>query len=140
MHLFNTLRKMRILLIDDDEWIRGSLQLFFEAEGCQLIALETAEEGLVALREDTYDIIIVDYKLPGQDGIEFLRQIRKAHSDAIKILITAYKSESVVSKAKKLGIQGFIEKPFTSETILGSLSYLIKKREKREEIHAKYRD
>jgi DNA-binding NtrC family response regulator len=137
MHLLSTLRKMKILLIDDDEWIRGSLQLFFEAEGCQLIALETAEEGLAALREDTYDIIIVDYNLPGQDGIEFLKQIRNAHSDAIKILITAYKSEPIVSEAKKLGIQGFIEKPFTSETILGSLSYLIKKREKREEIHAK---
>ena len=137
MHLFGILRKMRILLIDDDEWIRGSLQLFFEAEGCQLIALETAEEGLVALREDTYDIIIVDYKLPGQDGIEFLKKIRNAHSDAIKILITAYKSESVVTKTKKLGIQGFIEKPFTSETILGSLSYLIKKREKQKEVNAK---
>jgi DNA-binding NtrC family response regulator len=137
MHLFNTLREMKVLLIDDDEWIRGSMQLFFEAEGCQLVALETAEEGLAALREDTYDIIIVDYKLPGLNGIEFLKQIRNTHSDAIKILITAYKSEPVVSEAKKLDIQGFIEKPFTSETILGSLSYLIRKREKQEEIHAK---
>jgi len=137
MHLYSTPRKMKILLIDDDEWIRDSLQLFFEAEGCQLIALETAEEGLSALREDTYDIIIVDYKLPGQDGIEFLKQIRNAHSNAIKILITAYKSEPVVSEAKKLDIQGFIEKPFTSETFFGSLSYLIKKRERWEEIHAK---
>ena len=137
MHLFNTLRKMRILLIDDDEWIRDSLRLYFETEGCQLIALETAEEGLAALRQDSYDIIIVDYKLPGQDGIEFLKHIRNAHSDTIKILITAYKSEPVVSEAKKLGIQGLIEKPFTSETFFGSLSYLIKKREKREEFHAK---
>lgn len=137
MHLFDILRKMRILLIDDDEWIRDSLRLFFETEGCQLIALETAEEGLAALRQDSYDIIIVDYMLPGQDGIEFLKHIRNAHSDTIKILITAYKSEPVVSEAKKLGIQGLIEKPFTSETFFGSLSYLIKKREKREEIHAK---
>ena len=137
MHLFSELRKMKILLIDDDRWIRDSLRIFFEAEGCQLLALETAEEGLVAFREDTYDIIIVDYKLPGQDGIEFLKHIRNAHSDAMKILITAYKSELVVSEAKKWGVHGFIEKPFTSETILGSLSYLIKKREKREEIHAK---
>jgi DNA-binding NtrC family response regulator len=137
MYLFNTLRKMKILLIDDDEWIRGSLQLFFETEGCQLIALETAEQGLAALRENTYDIIIVDYKLPGKDGIEFLKQIRNAHSDAIKILITAYKSEALVSEAKKLDIQGFIEKPLTSETFFGSLSYLVNKRKKREEIHAK---
>lgn len=137
MNLFSKLREMKILLIDDDEWIRDSLRLFFEAEGCQLLALETAEEGLVALRENTYDIIIVDYKLPGLNGIEFLQHIRIAHSDAIKILITAYRSGQAVSEAKKLGIQGFIEKPFTSETILESLSYLIKNREKEEEIHAK---
>jgi two-component system response regulator HydG len=122
---------MKILLIDNDEWIRDSLRLFFEAEGCQLLALETAEEGLVALRENTYDIIIVDYKLPGLNGIEFLKHIRITHSDAIKILLTAYRSEPIVSEARKLDIQGFIEKPFTSETILESLSYLINKRERR---------
>ncbi len=137
MHLFSELRKMKILLIDDNEWIRDSLRLFFETEGCQLLALETAEEGLVALKEDTYDIIIVDYKLPGLNGIEFLKHIRNTHSDAIKILITAYKSEQVVFEAKKWGVHGFIEKPFSSDTILESLSYLIKKREKQEEVHAK---
>ena len=137
MPLYSTLRKMKILLIDDNEWIRDSLRLFFETEGCHLLALETAEEGLIALREDTYNIIIVDYKLPGQDGIEFLKHIRNAHSDAIKILITAYKSEHVVSEAKKWGVHGFIAKPFTSETILESLSYLIKKRKQRVEFHAK---
>ena len=131
MNLFSILRKMKILLIDDDQWIRDSLRIFFEAEGCQLQALETVEEGLFAIKEDTYDIIIVDYKLPGQDGIEFLKRIRTVNSDAIKILITAYKSKPVVSEAKQLDIQGFIEKPFTSETILESLSYLIKKQEMR---------
>ena len=131
MYPFSELRKMKILLIDDSEWIRDSFRLFFEAEGCKLQTFETAEEGLIALRDDTYDIIIVDYKLPGQDGIEFLEHIRNANSDAIKILITAYKSELVISKAKKCGVDHFIEKPFTSETILASLSYLIKKLEKR---------
>ena len=60
MNLFSKLRKMKILLIDDDHWIRDSLRIFFEAEGCHLLALETAEEGIAALEEDTYDIIIVD--------------------------------------------------------------------------------
>ena len=45
MDLFSKLKKMRILLIDDDEWIRDSLSLYFEGEGCHLLALETAEEG-----------------------------------------------------------------------------------------------
>ena len=136
MKLFDKLRKMKILLIDDDEWVRDSLRLFFESEGCRLLTLETAEEGLVVLEKNIYDIIIVDYKLPGLNGIEFLERIRLAHSHALKILITAYRSGQTVSDAKKLGIQGFIEKPFTSETIMESLFCLIRKHEMKQEIHA----
>jgi CheY-like chemotaxis protein len=54
MDLFSKLKKMRILLIDDDEWIRDSLSLYFEGEGCHLFALETAEEGIEALKGQNY--------------------------------------------------------------------------------------
>ena len=124
MDLFSKLRNMKILLIDDDEWIRDSLGIFFEAEGCSIAAVETAEEALEALRSQDYDIIITDYKLPGMDGIEFLRQIRTSQPSAIKILITAYKSELVIEEAKKAGVQHLIAKPFTSETIEASLTFL----------------
>jgi DNA-binding NtrC family response regulator len=121
---------MKILLIDDDEWIRDSLGLYFEGEGCHLLALETAEEGIEALKEQHYDIIMVDYRLPGMDGLEFLRRIQKTQPNALKLLITAYKSEGVVSEALKIGIQDFIEKPFTTKTIEGSLTRLIEKGKK----------
>lgn len=45
MDLYKKLRDMHLLLIDDDEWIRESLRLYFENEGCNIVALETAEEG-----------------------------------------------------------------------------------------------
>ena len=125
MDLFSKLKSMKILLIDDDEWIRDSMSIFFESEGCYLLALETAEEGIEELKKEVYDIIIVDYRLPGMDGLEFLRQIQESHPGAIKILITAYGSEEVVSEAMRIGIQDFIEKPFTTKTIEGSLSRLI---------------
>ena len=118
------------MLIDDDEWIRDSLGLYFEGEGCHLLALETAEEGIEALKEQHYDIIMVDYRLPGMDGLEFLRRIQKTQPNALKLLITAYKSEGVVSEALKIGIQDFIEKPFTTKTIEGSLTRLIEKGKK----------
>ena len=124
MDLFTKLKSMKILLIDDDEWIRDSLRLFFEAEGCQIIALETAEEGLEALHCENYDIIISDFKLPGMDGLTFFEQIQTKHTSAIKILITAYKSKEVVSQAKKIGVQSLIAKPFTSEIIESSLAIL----------------
>jgi len=125
MDLFRKLRKMRILIIDDDEWIRDSLRIFFESEGCHVVVLETAEEGLAELNYQTYDLIIVDYKLPGLDGIEFLKRTHDEHSDAMKVLITAYRTDSVISEARKLKIQGFIEKPFTSESLMDSLAHLI---------------
>ena len=126
MDLFSKLKEMQTLLIDDDEWIRDSLCLFFESEGCRLLAFETAEEALEELKSQVYDLIIVDYKLPGMDGLEFLKRIQKTHSNTLKVLISAYGSNEVVSEAKKLGIHDFIEKPFTSETIEASLAGVIK--------------
>jgi len=129
MDIFSRIREMKILLIDDDEWIRDSLKIFFEAEGCDLLAFETAEEGMAALKDQTVDLIIVDYKLPGLDGLEFLKRIHNTQPGAMKILITAYRNDNVVSEAKKLKVQGFIEKPFTSDTFMASLSHLIKMRD-----------
>ena len=129
MDVFSEIRGMKILLVDDDEWIRDSLRIFFEAEGCHMLALETAEEGIAAIKNQMFDLIIVDYKLPGLDGLEFLKRIHDTHPDAIKILITAYRDENVVSEAKKVKVQGFIEKPFTSDIIMASLAYTIKMRD-----------
>jgi DNA-binding NtrC family response regulator len=123
--LFGKLKEKKMLLIDDDEWIRDSLSLFFEGEGCHLVAVETAEEGMEELRKQNYDIIIVDYRLPGMDGLEFLERIKDSHPDALTLLITAYGSRDVLLKASKMGIQGFIDKPFTIRTIENSLSRLI---------------
>ncbi len=129
MDLFSKLKEMKILLIDDDEWIRDSLSLFFQSEGCHLLALETAEEGLEKLKKQAYDIIITDYKLPGMDGLEFLKRIKDSHPDALTILVTAYGSKDVFLKARKMRVQDFIDKPFTIETIEDSLSRLIRNRE-----------
>ena len=133
MDLFSNLRNMKILIIDDDEWIRDSLRIYFEAEGCHVVVLETAEEGLAELKSQAYDLIIVDYKLPGLDGLEFFKRTLDDHSDAMRVLITAYRTDNVISEARKLKIQGFIEKPFTSESLMASLAHLIKMREFRKQ-------
>jgi DNA-binding NtrC family response regulator len=130
MDLFQKLQDMKLLLIDDDEWVRDSMRLFFESEGCHILTLETAEEGIKILNKQDFDIIIIDYRLPGLDGLEFLRRIQKKHPVVMKILITAYGSEKLFAKARKFGVHDYIPKPITSEAIEASLSRLIKNRDK----------
>ena len=129
MDLYQKLKGLRLLLIDDDEWVRDSMRLFFESEGCHILTMETAEEGLNALKKQDFDIIIIDYRLPGLDGLEFLRRIQKRYPVAMKILITAYVNEKLVAEARKLGVHEYISKPFTSEAIEASLNRLIENRE-----------
>ena len=127
MDIFNRIKNMKILLIDDDEWIRDSLGLFFEAEGCNLRTFETAEEGMEAVNKEAYDIVISDYKLPGMDGLEFLRRVKEKQPNAFEILITAYANCEIVKEANKIGVKDIIPKPFTSEDVETSLSRIIEK-------------
>jgi DNA-binding NtrC family response regulator len=125
MNLFTKLKEMKILLIDDDEWIRDSLSLFFEAEGCNVLTFETAEEGMEAVKQQAYDIVISDYKLPGINGLEFLRRVKEKQPNAFEILITAYANCEIVKEAKMMGVKDIIPKPFTSEDVETSLTRII---------------
>ena len=127
MDIFSRIKNMKILLVDDDEWIRDSLGLFFEAEGCNLLAFETAEEGMEAVKQQAYDIVISDYKLPGMDGLEFLRRVRENQPNAFEVLITAYANCEIVKEANEIGVKDIIPKPFTSEDVETSLSRIIGK-------------
>lgn len=117
MSVYKKLKAMKLLLIDDDEWIRDSMTLLFESEGCSLTALETAEEAITAIQKDRYDLMIVDYKLPGMDGLMFLKQVQQIQPEAIKILMSAYIDEGLILKFSEINIRHLIKKPISSEMI-----------------------
>jgi DNA-binding NtrC family response regulator len=125
MDIFRRIKNMKIMLIDDDEWIRDSLSFFFEAEGCNLLTFETAEEGMDAVKQKAYNIVISDYKLPGMDGLEFLRRVKEKQPKIFEVLITAYANCEIVKEAKKIGVKDIIPKPFTSEDVETSLARII---------------
>ncbi len=126
MDLFPELKNLRVLLVDDDEWIRHSLGLYFEGEGCHIHTLETAEEGMEAIKAEEFDVVIADYRLSGMDGLEFLRLIRGISPKAKRVLVTAYGNEDIITRARELGIRDFIRKPFTSRAFEASLKRLIR--------------
>lgn len=115
--------RRRILLIDDDAWIRDSMAVFFEGEGARFLALETAEEGLEAVSRSDYDIIICDYRLPGMDGLSFFRRIRAKPS--VKLLITAFGSDGLPVQARAVGVNGYLVKPLDMQTIETVLKRLV---------------
>jgi len=121
MSLPEEIRDKKILLIDDDESIRDSLQMFFLAEGLRIDAVETAEEGLDALSRRHYDVIITDYNLPGMDGPSFFKRVHQLCPASFKILMTAYAKEPPVAAAD-LGVDECIQKPFSTKIIMDSLS------------------
>ena len=131
MNSFCKLKNKRILLVDDDEFIRDSLSLAFMKNGCFLITAKTAEEGLRILKKQGFDVIVSDLKLPGMDGLDFFEQVKTSRLNTLNILITAYGDKDIFSKAFAAGIHDFMEKPFTVSTLTQTLGKLIENRAKR---------
>lgn len=125
MELCERLKQTKILLIDDDQYIRNSLLFYFKKKALLFTALETAEEALELLATEKYDIVICDYKLPSMDGLDFLFKLYELQPEALRIFITAYANDEVAIRAGGIGIDDFIEKPFTTRDIEDSLKRLL---------------
>ena len=93
--------------------------------GHRVGSLETAEDGLDLIKNYRFDIIIVDYRLPGMDGLEFIKNLPVTQADSLKVLITAYERGDLFKLAKRSGVHEFISKPFTTKTIEDSLNRMI---------------
>jgi len=131
MNSFDELKKIKTLLVDDDELIRDSLKIAFSAKGCWMRVAETAEEGLEANKEEQFDIIISDFRLPGMNGLDFLKTASATHLEAVNILITAYRDEYMFSEAVKIGVTEFIDKPFSVKALVALLALSLKRQTKK---------
>ena len=130
MNPFNELKQVKTLLVDDDELIRDSLSIAFKNKGCFIRAAESAEEGLKAIKEEQFDVIISDFRLPGINGLDFLKLATMVPPQAVHILITAYRDEYLFSEAIRMGVAEFIQKPFSVKALVALLAFALKRQEK----------
>ena len=130
MNPFDELKNVKTLLVDDDEFIRNSLELAFKTKGCALQVADSAEAGLQAIKDEQFDIIISDLRLPGINGLEFLKLASVAQPQAIRFLITAYRDDHIFFEAVRLGVNEFIEKPFAVKMLINLLALALKRKEK----------
>ena len=128
MDPFSKIKKMKTLLIDDDELIRDSLSMAFSTKGCFLMAVESAEEGLSAMQENQFDIIISDFSLPGMNGIDFFKQAAINQTNTANVLISGNISPEKLSEKNEAKVHDLVEKPFSITTLARSLASLTENR------------
>lgn len=119
---------MKILLVDDSERLRRSLQHGLERWGFAVDAVGTGAEGLQYARHGGYDAIVLDLMLPGMDGLEVLRALR-ASGDATHVLILSAKDE-VEERVEglALGADDYLTKPFDFDELVARLRALIRRK------------
>jgi len=101
----------KILIIDDERPIRETLEMFLREKGYDVATSESGEAGLKLIRKNQPDIVILDIRLPGIDGIEVLRIIKQLSPRSMVIVITAYHDKEIYDQAESLGACGYIVKP-----------------------------
>ncbi len=109
----------RILIVEDDQLLCSLLSDFLEALGYDCTAATNAEQARAALRNREFHLVLSDFDMPGESGLEFLEFVLSQYPRTAGIMLTGSGDRSVREKALQLGLHAFISKPF-SLTELGS--------------------
>jgi DNA-binding NtrC family response regulator len=128
----------RVLIIDDEMAIRESLQILLEDEGYTVDSAQDGDEGLTMLDTDSFDLVLLDFQLPGRNGLEILREIRDRDPGTAVIMITAYGTPENAVAAIQGGASNFIAKPWANEKLAADVRSAIgRKRVEEENIQLK---
>lgn len=110
----------KVLVVDDHfemlELLRSMLEL--SNEECEVLAVPSAEEGMLELRRTQFDLVITDVRLPGMSGFDFVRRIRRVKPETPVIMITAYSSSEGQKEADELGVIRYFSKPLDTDAVL----------------------
>src|SRR6201985_2749308 len=136
LHLQRTARVVgepRILIIDDEEAIRESLDTLLTLEGFSVNTSVDGPSGMELLSRNEYDLMLLDLALPGQSGIDLLPRIIEMQPNLPVIMITAYGTMGNVVDAIRAGAENFVQKPWDNEKLLADIRTAIARHRAEEE-------
>ena len=110
--------KSRILVIDDEAEIRRSVRMILEYEGYEVVEASSGPEGVAMAERETPDLVFLDIKMPGMDGLDALQRIKASNETLPVVIISGHGTVSTAVEATKAGAFDFIEKPLASERVL----------------------
>ncbi|NWF94097.1 MAG: sigma-54-dependent Fis family transcriptional regulator [Syntrophaceae bacterium] len=118
----------RILVVDDEMIVCESCKRILEEEGYEVDTALSGMEAFDKMRQSPFDVVITDLKMPGVDGMEVLKTVRRDYPDTIVIMITGFSTVETAVEAMKLGAFDYIPKPFTPDEVSVVVKKAIEKR------------
>ncbi len=111
-------KHLKMLCVDDDDQLRTSLQQQFLDEGFDVETAIDGEMALEKIKNNQYDLILLDLKMPKMDGMSVLREVRKLEKNPSIIMLTGVDEVATALECVKLGAKDYISKPYDPEELL----------------------
>jgi two-component system chemotaxis response regulator CheY len=117
---------MRALIVDDSRFVRGYLRGLLEEKGIECEEAADGQAGMDQLNSDApFDVALVDWNMPGMNGLEMLKQLRaEGHSDVKVMMVTTEAENDFIVRALDAGADEYLMKPFDEEALTEKLAML----------------
>ncbi len=120
------MREGRILVVDDERWIRVNLKRMLEAEGHTVLLADSGEAALKLLEQQPVDLIISDHRMPRMSGLELLEQLREKYPDVLRVILTGFADLALALDAiNKVEVHRLLLKPYSRDQIVNTVQELL---------------
>lgn len=109
----------RVLVVDDELVVRDSIKEWLKDEGFSVETAESGAEALEKLSSQNFNLMLLDVKMPGMDGVEVIRRTKEIHPELPVVMMTAYATVENAVEAMKIGALDYLMKPFDIEALIG---------------------
>ena len=108
---------IKILFIDDQQDFLDTMEYWMKSKGYDVAVASDGEAGIAALKKSPADIVFVDFKMAGMDGMEVVKKIREFNKQVPIVIVTAYAEDALITKTQEYNISGFFSKVSSYEEL-----------------------
>ncbi|HMD13753.1 MAG TPA: response regulator [Bacteroidota bacterium] len=117
--------KARILIVDDEDDLRTLLRHILTAQGYQVTAASDGEEAIELIKQQKFDVALLDIQMPNINGIQVLKYIKEHSPQTQSVMLTGYADLKHAMEAKEFGARDFIGKPYRPEDVLSTIEHIL---------------
>lgn len=112
------MQKPKILIVDDEEDIRESTKDYLSKRiKCELCVAANGQQTMSLLKENKFDLVLLDIRMPGLSGIDLIKQLRQNNPSINILIISAWDNEDIIQEAIKQGAEDFLHKPISMKAL-----------------------